>query len=347
MDMGNLLYGSPDQAQSEGQATAPQAQPMVQSPEPGFMDKLRTDPKMLQSMLMMGTRLMAGPKPGQDPVGALGEAVMVGSATHNMLTENERANSLAQQEQDRRNQLADAQIGQVRTNTQRTQQEITQKGETFPEMKKKLALEVKQLTAAGRRDEALAKIQEFKANEGRLQQEFDLGVQKDQANISQSNASAGAAGASAEASRANSRLSNIKADAAGELYQEGQFNTVLHGAGKTGAGAAKDQLAGLKVTLKAAYPDSTDQEVARMALDINSGKKGGNIEVLKAILDYGTEDQKKGAQAKLAELAGAAPPPPDKGVVTPENLQATAKANPTMTLAQVKAALKAKGYRVD
>ena len=308
MELGNLMY--------------PQGgdQPLAETPPPekGFTEKLRSDPAMLQSMMMAGARLMQGVRPGEAPMAAFGDALMIGNATHQMLSENQRKAELDAQEASRRNALSDANIGQAQASTAKTQQDTAQSAANFPETQKKLALEVKQLTAAGRRDEALAKINEFKSDPARMAQAWNLDLEDKKANISQSQAAAGASGASAEAARANAELTRTRAGAAGKLMEEGQYGSVLHGSPKVGAGAAKDQLANLHVTLKAAYPEASEQEIAKMALDMSSSKKGETLESLKALLDYGTEEQRKYAQDRLYEqAAGGKSKPPAAAAAQP------------------------------
>lgn len=296
MDMANLLYPQ----QEAGAPEAPTAAPS-QSQEPGFLDKLRSDPNMMKSMLMAGARLMQGVRPGENPMAAFGDAVMIGNATHEMLKENQRKAVLEEQEAQRRNALADAQIGQANANTDNLRQTTSQNAAKFPAEQQKLAEDVRRLRLAGDFEGARARIEAFKAeHQGEI---FKSEQAVRQANINQSNAAAGASGAAAEASRANTRMNTIKADAASELYQQGQYGTVLYGTQKTGAGAAKDQLEGLKVTLKAAYPNASDQEVAQMALEVSSGKKGQQLETLKALIDYGDDAQRTWAQTQLYDMA--------------------------------------------
>lgn len=370
MALADLLYGQGEnQAQGgipavpPGVMAAPQAAPpqqmqlpppVVQAPAPepqapGILDKLRSDPGITQAMMMMGARLMQGPKQGQDEYGALGDAAMIGLTAHNMLKQNQIDNELAQQEQTRKNQLADAQIGQVQANTENIQLETAQKKESFPETQKRVAAEIKRLNTSGELDQAKLLREQYRSDPKRLAEEWDLDKSRTKAQITASNASAGASGAAAEASRANTELTKTKTKASQELLDEGDPNAVLHGV-RSGAGAAKDQLAGLKITLKQAWPEMTDADIAKKALEINSSKKGEDMETLKAMLEYGTKEQQVYAQEKLGEKAGVGKGTALKAIpgaakkVSPEDFAATKAANPGMSDEALKAALKQRGF---
>ena len=108
----------------------------------GFFDKLRTDPKLAQSMLMVGLRMMQGQRPGQDAMGMVGDAMIAGAAAHNMLKYNEGENARKDQELALKTQESGARVAQANATTAATQQATQQSAAQFPNMQAKLAQEV-------------------------------------------------------------------------------------------------------------------------------------------------------------------------------------------------------------
>lgn len=270
-----------------------------------FFTKLRTDPAMTQAMMMMGARLMQGPHYGQDQLGALGDAAMIGLTAHNMMKENIRNQGIQEQELAMRQAESGAKVGHLQAQTgylgaqqAEAEQKTAQEKELFPETKKRLAAEIKRLNSAGDIAAAQALREQYRSDPKRLAQEWNLDMGKTQAQTSAANAAAGASSAQA----ANIRQ---KTKAGEQLLDEGDLETVYTGHQATsGARGAQAKLAELKTYLKAAYPDMTEQELAQEMLKIQTDKKGGRTEALVKLQDSEDKAIRKWATEQLASEAG-------------------------------------------
>ena len=309
-------------------AAPPQELPAPPPGQPSFIDKLRSDPAMLQSMLMVGARLMQGPRPGQDALGAIGDAVIVGSATHNMLKGNEQQAQLDAIEQDRKNRLAEAQIGQTNANTASTVQETSQKAAAFPETQKKVQEEI--INLRRRNDLEGIKIigERYKNEPARLAEEWGLDKKKTQASINASNASANSSNATADWTRTRKAddvfetdQKQILADATGKYTAEQKAAARLAlnkgNVDKTGKSAATDKMAEMEAYLQAGNPEMSAPEVKKLVAKMfdPSGLKGEEFQTLKIMAESGDKDQQAFALDKLAEKVGykrTAPATPEK-----------------------------------
>lgn len=298
MELANLLYGQGEQQPAQGGVpavppgvmAAPAAAP-IRAPEPTFTEKLRSDPALMQSMLMMGARLMQTSGYSQDPMKDIGDAVMIGSATHNMMKENELANARAEEEMRRRNALADAQIGQTLANTESTQLETSQKRQSFPETQKKAALEIKRLEAEGKRTEAMAIREAFRSDPKRLAEEWSLDIAKDRASVNASNASAASSMSNVEfnkertkgAKAENSAFDVLNNPLADERAVEASARALNKGkTDKTGNKASTDAQ---KQLIRDAHPDWTDQQVAEEALARGGTSKTDPVTLARKVLE--------------------------------------------------------------
>lgn len=273
----------------------------------GFMDKMRTDPAFSQAMLMMGARLMQGPKNGQDFAGLVGDAALIGATAHGFVRANEQSHALKQKEFALKEQEAGVRMDSTKAQTAQVQQETSQKATLFPEVQAKVAQEVKNLRASGRKTEADALLQEAKANN--FSAEWELARRKGEADIVQSNAAAGASNASALAQQANARLIGVKADAATNLQFEGQDEAVLHGSGKKGAAGAKQKMDEMFTYLRASDPQKktyTDEQLYEKVARMHdpSKMKGEDIQTLRLLAENGSRDQQKFALDQLFQMAG-------------------------------------------
>lgn len=259
----------------------------------GFFDKLRTDPKMAQSMLMVGLRMMQGQRPGQDTMGMIGDAMMAGAAAHNMLKYNEGENARKDQELALKTQESNARTAQANAHTAATTQATEQSAAQFPNMQAKLAQEVKNLRTQGKTAEAQALIQEARA--GNIKTELDLENASKRANIAQSNA---AAGASASATRANDQLTQQRvwenearatlSDVNGTPQAQEAATRVLNH-GKTDRTAAKAGNDAMMSIIRIANPDWTDAQVAQEALSRSGSAKVNYLNVAQKVIDNSTE----------------------------------------------------------
>ena len=202
MDYSTMLQAQ-EQAPFQGVEAAPvaeqplpQSSPPAEQQQPGFLEKLRTNPALSQAALMMGARMMMGPKPGQDALGVLGESMMIGNHTFTMGKQNEVENE----------QTAQRTNSEVQRNaavTKRTELQTAQDEAAFPGLLAKTKAEIARLEAAGQYEKARAIGEIYDNQPERLATMFGLKVDAAKANIRQSNAAAGASGASANNSNAH------------------------------------------------------------------------------------------------------------------------------------------------
>lgn len=255
----------------------------------GFFDKLRTDPKMAQSMLMVGLRMMQGQRPGQDTMGMIGDAMMAGAAAHNMLKYNEGENARKDTELGLKVQESGARVAQANATTAATQQATQQSAAQFPNMQAKLAQEVKNLRTQGKTAEANSLIQEAKA--GNIKTELDLENASRRANINQSNAAAGASAAQARYAdqgtqgrilENEARLTLVDRNATPE-DQEGATRVLNNG--KSDKTVVRSQQNALKELIKEANPDWTPAQVAQEALNMGQTAKTNYLNVAQKVID--------------------------------------------------------------
>lgn len=255
----------------------------------GFFDKLRTDPKMAQSMLMVGLRMMQGQRPGQDTMGMIGDAMMAGAAAHNMLRYNEGENARKDTELGLKVQESGARVAQANATTAATQQATQQSAAQFPNMQAKLAQEVKNLRTQGKTAEANSLIQEAKA--GNIKTELDLENASRRANINQSNAAAGASAAQARYAdqgtqgrilENEARLTLVDRNATPE-DQEGATRVLNNG--KSDKTVVRSQQNALKELIKEANPDWTPAQVAQEALNMGQTAKTNYLNVAQKVID--------------------------------------------------------------
>lgn len=325
----------------------PQEPAMVtqQPAQPGFMEKLRTDPALTQAMLLMGARLAQGRKPGQDDIGMLGDAAVLGMTAHNMIQHNVRQQGIQDQELAMKQGESTARIGQMEANTAEARQNTEQKAELFPDTKAKLAQEVKNLRTQGRIQEAQALIQEFNSDPGRLADKWKLDQSAAKAGIARDYSTAG-----------------LNADHA-KLYRE-QAEHPEKFAGKGGSSAQVLNREDLRKSFKVQYPTLSDAEIERMVTDHETTQRRKVSQ--EAFVDFATKggyaiDTKAGMEKALAAYdnvqkhfgdkskSGASAPAPAPAAApvkqfTDADLKTTLERNPTKTRDQVLADAKARGY---
>ena len=325
MELANLLYGQGEQQPAQGGVpavpagvmAAPAVQAPIQAPEPTFTEKLRSDPAMMQSMLMMGARLMQTSGYSQDPMKDIGDAVMIGSATHNMMKENEYANARADEEAVRRNRLADAQIGQAQASTEQTQLETSQKQVTFKDVQEKLAIEVKRLRSENKISEANALIAQAKADPARVRRMLDLEESDKRAGIAAHAASAASSMSNVERNRELTKGARLENSAFETLTNPLADDRAVEAAsrglnkGRTDKTGAKAQQDAEEARIKRAHPDWTDQRVAEEALARGGTSKTDPVTLARKVLEmpeeFTPEDVEYAKQIvgqTLAETAG-------------------------------------------
>lgn len=244
----------------------------------GFFDKLRTDPKLAQSMLMVGTTLLSGPKPGQDPNGIWGNAIMAGALAHNMMNLNEQANNRQEAE-------SAARVEESQTRTAQSKQKMEQDAELFPTLKEKYQEEVKSAKARGDLDRVKYLGELWRTNPERLQQEFDSKLATDRAQRGSLGASAAASMALAGDRKFETEQKRILADPKSTPEQkEAAQNALNHNKGP--AGQAKDQIEMLYQQLRKIHPTKPEGDLRQKALDIQSSKKGDLLLHLQTLSEH-------------------------------------------------------------
>ena len=115
----------------------------------GFMDKLKTDPAFAQAAIMMGARLMQGPRQGQDALGAFGDAAMIGTQAYTFGKQNEVENQRAGERAKVQNAQTEAQTAVTQADTQAKVMANAETAQTGPDRVKALRLKAQSLERAG------------------------------------------------------------------------------------------------------------------------------------------------------------------------------------------------------
>lgn len=136
-------------AQAQAQVT-PEAAPAGG----GFIDKLKNDQAFAQAAIMMGARMMQGPRPGQDAVGALGDATMIGVQAYNMGKQNEIDNQRMGERAAVLNEQTRAQTAGAKAVTAGKEQENAENALTQKDRVNSLRLKAQALERAGKVAEA-------------------------------------------------------------------------------------------------------------------------------------------------------------------------------------------------
>lgn len=248
----------------------------------GFFDKLRTDPKMSQAMLMMGMRMMQGNRPGQDSMGMVGDAMMAAATAHNMLSYNEKNTAIKERELGMREKESSTRVAQ-------TEQEMAQKAELFPDAKAKIAQEVRNLRTQGKGAEADLLIKDAKA--GNIKTELDLQNRTAQAEITQRNSASNSSNASAESARAltadrrlTTALRNELLDPKTTPERVAQIQRMHQADDPTARSVTAKQDAELKL-VKLANPDFTDAQAAQEVLSMNQTSKANYMAAAQKIVE--------------------------------------------------------------
>lgn len=350
MDYSTMLQAQ-EQAPFQGVAAAPVATPqeqsLLQSPppqeqqQPGFFEKLRTNPALAQAALMMGARMMMGPKPGQDALGVLGESMMIGNHTFTMGKQNEVEN-------EQNAQRTDADTKRVKAVTAEVEQKTAQDAAAFPGLLEKTQADIVRLRAAGKVEEAKAIALAYQNDPKRLAEMYGLDVAKAKAEINLRGAQAGAASANADESRAGAER---KRD---EIKDPSKYRGVGNNAALTRStflpqllNAASKQLADLENS------DLTRAEKAQQRKELTAEINGYKAE-MKDMGDAATAAAKggKGAPAPALSSGSSAPagsfaamsaPPSSTTMPAVPGTTPAPKVLRTMTMKEVQAQATAKG----
>lgn len=107
-----------------------------------FMQRMQTDPTLQQAVMMTGAQMLAGPQfMGENTGSIVGRALQTGILSHQMGKAAEAKRLLAEQEAQRANTMAQAQVGSLEASAEQTKQKTAEARETQPIRQKRLALE--------------------------------------------------------------------------------------------------------------------------------------------------------------------------------------------------------------
>lgn len=318
------VYPVPPPAQVDQQPLAPLTTDATPQEKMGFFEKLRSDPNLTQSIMMMGLNMMQGPRENENFLGLAGRSGMLATQAKGFLD---------QSSVDQARQAAESasKLKAQETQTAAAQQQIDQRAQEFPETMRKLTIDIDNARTDGERKKAEAAMKTFESDPKRMAEKFDLDRAATRANINQSNAAAGASGASARASNAltserqtNLQMRNWAANGTDEQKaQARQFFTV----DDQGTNAAKDKNAFLATQMKNLGWD--DQQIAQRLLDINdpTNAKG---DTLRSLIFLANEEMDP---TKKTEILGKIKTLSDAGLAkgsAPASAAPAASATPNM-----------------
>ena len=260
----------------------------------GFMGKLKNDQAFAQAAIMMGARMMQGPRPGQDAFGALGDATMIGVQAYNMGKQNEIDNQLA-------NERMVVLNDQTRAQTAGKVQENAENALTQGDRVKSLRLKAQALERAGKVAEAqqiydMAKA-EFMSKqttknpaqmEQLWQEELRAPVEDAKSKRALQGAQAGYYVAAAGNQGAQAERQRAETENPEKFRRSGSQGAMVQ---------SREQL---KQMYKEANPDATDQQINQMVLDHEntSKRKAVGDSFIRFVTDGGYDLSKPGEATK-------------------------------------------------
>lgn len=226
--------------------------------------RMQADPNVMRAVGMFGAAAMSARQPGQSKLGHLGQAFMIGQSAYDFGKQAELDQRMRMSKEQRDQAESDARVASTRAATegQVLQNETTRATMQDTIAKARLARQQAEEQLAGARSDNEKKRIELNYTrrletlknaipDATIQKSIEAeyaaaGLRNDltRSQIKQADMAAVASGASAGASAANARLTNMKADAIRDLSPEDQRAYIL-GIGKYangGAGSAQVQL---------------------------------------------------------------------------------------------------------
>lgn len=330
------ILGTGVEQPPEQPGVVPPAQAQAQVPPEatpaggGFMDKLKNDQAFAQAAIMMGARMMQGPRPGQDAFGALGEATMVGVQAYNMGKQNEIDN---QRMGERDAVLNEQTRAQTAGKTQENAENLLTQGDRV----KALRLKAQALERAGKVAEAqqiydMAKAEfmsrQAKKNPAEMEQlwqeELRAPVEDAKSKRALQGAQAGYYDAAAGNQGAQADRQKAETENPEKFRRSGSQGAMVQ---------SREQL---KQMYKEANPGATDQQINQMVLDHEntSKRKAVGDSFIRFVTDGGYDLSKPGeaAKAKAAyenamritdELVGGKAQAAPKPASAPKGVQST------------------------
>jgi hypothetical protein len=319
----------------------------------GFFDKLRTDPKMSQAMMMVGLRMMQGQKPGQDAMGMVGDAMMAGAVSHNMLKYNEGEQQRKEAEFGLKKEEAGVRMDSTRASTVRTQQDTDFKAQLQPEELAKAKELVLKYKNENRLDELKLVKEKLVSDPEYVRKMLAADLDVKRGNAAQSYAGAGASNALTADREQDTKLQATLADPKASAEDKALAEKALRKGQTYGGGKLGDLDARAAALLKGGLV-KTEQEAYAKAYEDSGDKKGQDFERLKALAQsadpatakWAEEQMLAGARGKEGKPAGATGTPTAAKVIT----EAQIASNMTKygkTREETLAAAKAQGYTLQ
>ena len=232
-----------------------------------FLEKLKTDPAFTQAALMMGARMMQGPRVGQDAAGAVGDAVMMGTQAYTMGKQNQLENQRAGERAAVVNAQTQAQTEQTQANTEGVKLTNAENQAMSPQRIKQMKLKIQALERSDNVEAARATYDRLKADflskkaadpNGNIEQiwndELSSGLLESQSKRNLQAAQAGYYTAAGEHQRGQGKLAQEQADHP-EKFAKG------------GTGAMVQSREQLKQMYREANPGVDDKTLNQMVID--------------------------------------------------------------------------------
>lgn len=304
--------------------------------EMSWMDKIRTNPNLMQAALMTGLTLMQGNREGENLAGLAGRSLMVGTTAKGYLDENQRAAELQAREESRKEAESTSRIEMQGAQTAQAKQETAQKAAMFPETQRKLKVEIDNLVAKGELDKANLLKAQFENDPAHLAEVWNLDKKVKQAQIGASQAAAGASAASAEASRALTRERGLENDALTILADPNatpearERSALVLQKGKTPKSEHQSQVDMYTVLQKKIHPEWDEQKIAQEVSNVMLNAKMNPVQMAQKVIEnrdlYGQDAVDNALSVIAAELKnqadrargkGGETPPPGAGAAKP------------------------------
>lgn len=269
-----VAQGAPQPAPAAAPVTLPQTGDSPEATQ-GFMDRLRSDPALAQSVLMTGLSLMSGPRGDENDYSYASRALMTGNAAKGFAESN-------MAEQERKDAESASLLESRDAQTAQTKQKTNQDEQLFPETRRKLTLDVQNAETEGAKRKAELLLKEFEADPVRMQTKFDLANKATNANINQSNAAASASSASAGKTAEDTKMRKWAVSGTeDEKKQARAYFIVDDPAAKSASAKTDNDLAMVRM----ANPGISDADAAKEVLSMNSAAKANYLAAAQKIVE--------------------------------------------------------------
>lgn len=319
-----------------------------------ILTRIHQDPNLQQILLTVGTRLLQGQKPGQTGMGAVGDAIQMGAMQYQFQQQNALENANKQRELSMKEAESNARVEALKANTAQSSQSMRFDAEKQPLTIDKLKLDQRISTLKVKVAEAEEKVQaaieaQDPSGEKRAKLQLDTLKQKLASEIAQTgaqNASAAAHSANAENTRNKNKAQTTLLDPNSTDEQKAIAREIISG-NKSTTQMKKDDHTLLKELFKSSYPEATDAEASRYALDAASSAKGDALKAAITIMNTespGTEYYNSARDFAVSQMEKLKPPAANK-LAREVDITATMAAT-KLSRAEVLRRLKLEGYTV-